>query len=528
MKNRIIRAFALIAGVLLLVAVQLYIKSYVKNDTPHQHENLSVSASDTVPELTPSDISFSDISFSDIPTVTVTDISSSNTDISAEDTNADLNQYAIVSVKSAAVRKSASSSSSLIKYLKKGTKVIVLERSGKWYRISFNEKVGWIYYDCIDLIRNRELEATLYSPVPEQIPGEILSLGGTATAHHINNVAADQHADGVTVAVISNGQVAYHYEYGYSDLSHKTKTTQNTKFRVASLSKVFTAMLAMKLVEDNKLDLDADFGKYYGKTIRNPRHKNTPITTRMLLSHTSSFKDKEPIFSGSFYRNLEDKSSYSTSRPGYSFRYSNFGMGVAGAVVEKRSGMVLSRYADSVFFSDMGIDAAYDGRYLDDKSDIADCIKGSKMGLSAADVVKNKTEYDPGYNYSLGAGGLIITAVDMAKLTCILANYGTYDGKRYLNTETVEQMFTKQYNTNGFDQCIALRRSKSIIPGRTVYYHTGSAYGIFAMMVFDPSDASGVIVLSTGAADYKESSGARTVCSEIVSLVYEDIFDFDQ
>lgn len=516
MKTIKIRTFVLLLFAAILAAVQIYVALPNKTTATLLASDPHISVSDMV--------SFSDISVSDITFVTMSDISFSDVP-PVQEVFTDLNQYAIITVKTAVMRESSSTDSKRIKYIPKNEKIIILDSKGNWYKAKHDDDTGWVHADCLELIRNRELEATMYDPIPEQISGMIQGLDGTATAMHIDTISSAQKADGVAVAVIKNGQVAYHYEYGYSDLGHTHKLNQNTKFRAASLSKVFTAMLAMKLVEEGVLDLDEDIGKVYGRTIRNPKYKNTAITTRMLLSHTSSFKDKTPIFQGSFYNNLEDENSYSTSRPGTSFRYSNFGYGIAGAVIERCSGMVLSKYANLAFFKDMGIDASYDGQYLDDKSNVADCINGSKMDFSAAEVVKSKTEYDAGYNFTLGAGGLIINAVDMAKLTCVLTNYGVCDGKRYLESETVSQMFEKQYDTNGFDQCIALRRSTAFINNREVYYHTGSAYGVFTLIVFDPIDASGVVVFSTGATDSKDSNGARKVCSEIASLVYSDIFD---
>ncbi len=362
-------------------------------------------------------------------------------------------------------------------------------------------------------------------PPPEDIPVviELQDLAGTDTAKGIKKIASEHAVAGLTVAVIKDGQIAYHYEYGYADTEDKRPVTVNTKFRIASLSKVFTSMMAMKLSEDGKLNLDRHIGGILGLTVRHPKYKKTDITTRMLLTHTASFDDKNPIFSTYLQNDLEDKNVYTPAKPGTKFHYNNFGMGVAGAVVEKASGMKLTDYAQSAFFDPMGVDAGYDGTKLEDRKDVADCMLRKKVQKTAEELVKKKETRSIGRNHSLAAGGLLISAVDMAKVTSILINGGVYDGQRYLSEETVATIHTPHIETGKFTQCIGIRRSDKLIPDRTMYYHTGAAYGIFSLMAYDIEDGSGVVILSTGSLDYSDSNGVRTICSEIMELVYEDL-----
>ena len=84
-------------------------------------------------------------------------------------------------------------------------------------------------------------------------------------------VFSSQGTVNASVAVIADGQVAYHYEYGWADKSIGLRTTQSSKFRSASVSKVIDTMLAMKLYDDKKLDLKADLSDYFGYPIQN-RH----------------------------------------------------------------------------------------------------------------------------------------------------------------------------------------------------------------------------------------------------------------
>lgn len=103
---------------------------------------------------------------------------------------------------------------------------------------------------------------------------------------------------GVGAAVIKNGRLVYENTLGsrYIDNENPQNNlplTRDTKLRIASISKVFVAAAYMQLAEQGKIDLDADISRYLGFTLRNPNYPDTPITSKMLLSHTSLLRDGE-------------------------------------------------------------------------------------------------------------------------------------------------------------------------------------------------------------------------------------------
>lgn len=515
MKKRILLSIL----ALLVVGAQAY---YLINYAPDRSIEQIEETEPTYPVI----VTVTDIA---TPTdITATDISETDTEEEAPvviPSDADLNQYAVVTVKSAVIRKKADTEAKVLISAKKGSKVVVLDQKDKWYKVTYKNQTGWTYGTNISLERNYYLEAMAYKRVPMPKKGKILSLKGTAAAHYIDQYSKSYGTTGLTLAVIKDGEVAYHYEYGFADKGKTRRTTESTKFRIASISKVFTSMMAMKLCEEGKLDLDSDVGSVLGIRVRNPRYPDSPISTRMLLTHTAGFHDRATIFSGSITADANDKNAYYTGKPGTAYHYSNLGLGMAGAVVEKVSGKVLSQYAQEAFFTPMGVDASFDGRYLKEKSDVADCLNSARLELSAAQAVEDKDEKEPGENNVLGAGGLLISAEDMARVACILLGNGTYQGNTYLKPETVAAMQTVQRNCSGYKQCIGIRYSDKILSGRNVYYHPGAAYGIYSVLIYDPADASGVVVLSTGAKDMKNSNGVRNVCLHAAEYVYSDVIE---
>ena len=85
-------------------------------------------------------------------------------------------------------------------------------------------------------------------------------------------------AVGVEIALIRNGVVAGTYTYGYADKSQEKKVTPDTKFRIASLSKLATDVIFMALCDEGLCDPDENISQYLGYTVENPYHRDVPIT----------------------------------------------------------------------------------------------------------------------------------------------------------------------------------------------------------------------------------------------------------
>ena len=97
---------------------------------------------------------------------------------------------------------------------------------------------------------------------------------------YLESIAARSGAVCGTVVLSRKGQVFLTWSFGGAD--------EDTCFRIASITKWVTAIGLMTLYDEGKLDLDKDISTYLGFTVRNPAYPNTPITARMLMTHTSS------------------------------------------------------------------------------------------------------------------------------------------------------------------------------------------------------------------------------------------------
>src|SRR5699024_3340050 len=162
--------------------------------------------------------------------------------------------------------------------------------------------------------------------------------------------------------VMRGGEVAYENAVGTQDFARNLPLRLDSRARIASVSKTFATIAAMQLKDAGKLDLDADAGEYLGFALRNPRYPQTPITTRMLLSHTSSLRDNDDYWlpigatTSDFFR---DARYYAEEAPGY-YCYCNLNFGLLGAIIEKLSGEKFNHYMNRHVFVPMGIKASFD------------------------------------------------------------------------------------------------------------------------------------------------------------------------
>ena len=124
-----------------------------------------------------------------------------------------------------------------------------------------------------------------------------LALAAPAAAAPLADIAAGKTAAspemaGLVAVVADRKGVVFQQAYGRAEMVPLRPLTVETPMRVASISKLVVAIGVMRLVEQGRLDLDADVSKYLGWKVRNPAHPEVPVTLRQLLSHTSSHRGR--------------------------------------------------------------------------------------------------------------------------------------------------------------------------------------------------------------------------------------------
>ena len=269
--------------------------------------------------------------------------------------------------------------------------------------------------------------------------------------------------------------------------------TRESRFRVASVSKMFTVFTLMQLQEQGKLDLDADVSQYLGFKLRNPQYPEQPITARMLASHTSSLRDGK-VYSippqvsvqeffkpeGKFYENGAHFAPQG-EEPGKYFAYCNLNYGILGTIIEKVTGERFDKYQKNHILRQLDIQADYlPGNFskkefaklgaVYQKKDTAGkwnehgpwraTQDGYPDGQPQKDTVALQNPYKEDYQdtYSLKgyvpgtnatvfspAGGLRISCDELSHALSMLADNGTYRGKQVLSPASVQAMMSRQW-----------------------------------------------------------------------------------
>ena len=318
-------------------------------------------------------------------------------------------------------------------------------------------------------------------------------------------------AVGLAVAVVKDNQMIYNNSFGWKDLEAKIPLEKDDLFRIASISKSFSALAILQLVEAGKLSLDDRVSDLLGFGVVNPKYPDVPITLEMLLTHTSSLTDRQRYSSLDIInpeKNKDWAKSYADRVPGEKYEYCNLGYNTIGAIIEKVSGQRFDAYITEHILSPLGLDAGY----LVDTMDAGrfaqlyrfDSEKGSYNRSTAAyrPLGKDLVDYRLGYDAPLFSptGGMKISAPDLAKYMMVHMNHGRLGDVQIITRESAALMQAPRARMDakrhyGF----ALRiDTGSQIPGVPVIGHTGSAYGLNSAMVFDPEKKFGLVVITNG------------------------------
>ena len=192
----------------------------------------------------------------------------------------------------------------------------------------------------------------------------------------VDTAFSKSRAIGGVLAVIRYGEILYQRAYGYEEKATLDPVTEDTYFRIASVTKMVSGIGLMQLVERGLLDLDQDISDYFGYPIANTYYPDTPITLRQLMSHTSTlsiaggYGSNHPIYE-MLSEAVRRRGNYTEDVPGSVYAYSNFGAGVAGAILEAVTGKSVNRYMTDHVFAPLQIDASYDPATLHDPDAVA-------------------------------------------------------------------------------------------------------------------------------------------------------------
>lgn len=337
-------------------------------------------------------------------------------------------------------------------------------------------------------------------------------------------------AIGGGVIVNRDGETLYAYYYGADDKRGTRPVDGDTVYKVASLTKMITAVGVMQLKEAGKLNLDAPLTYAEDIPIRNPHWPDTPVTLRQVMSHTSSLLggalyDPAPLWEKI---TLNQNRYFSKYEPGSHYEYANLNGGILGSAIERASGQSLNAYMTEHVFAPLGVNAAYAAHLLPDPAPLSRTYTQDGQVYMKAEryLEKDRESYedtcDPDSHYHISVGSLYISLNGLAKIGQALACGGAADGVRLLSPQAVMEMQADQRNLRGSTvtvespYCLGMYRFTDD-HSRAWYGHQGRWQGLLADLFIEPDSHTAVVLVMNGVG--RSGSGELDAKAERVLLL---------
>ena len=230
---------------------------------------------------------------------------------------------------------------------------------------------------------------------------------------------------GMSVVFVRQNQIVYVHHFGVKNVETQEPIDDQTMFRIASISKSFTATSLMQLVEKGVVSLDTDVSELAGFQIRNPKYPDTVITLEMLMSHTSSLNDSEGYFTLDVINpetNPDVANCYNDYEPGHGYEYCNLNFNLCGEFLERLSGERFDQYVVHHVLNPLGL---YGGYCVDslDRSRFASLYQwdGERFECVDEEAYAPRSERIMNYRFGYDAplfsptGGMKLSAISLAK-----------------------------------------------------------------------------------------------------------------
>jgi CubicO group peptidase (beta-lactamase class C family) len=305
---------------------------------------------------------------------------------------------------------------------------------------------------------------------------------------------ADMHIPGAAVALVRGGDVLMAKGYGYTDRSQQQRVDpERTTFRIASVSKLFTATAVMQLVEQGRLDLHADINRYLAD-FQIPATYPQPITLEHLLTHTAGFDDSDvgsialsPESTLPLGRYLATFLPPRVRPPGQIFSYSNYGMALAGYVVQQASGEPFERYIERHILEPL--EMRHSGFAPGDSLATGYWSEGNAQAVRRY------------YVSDLPSSGLIVSAADMAGFMTAHLQGGQRGQARLLQPATAELMHQQHFTNYEGAAGVGYGFFEDTSGGTRAIWHNGALAGYRSILYLWPAAQTGLFVVSNADSD---------------------------
>lgn len=297
-------------------------------------------------------------------------------------------------------------------------------------------------------------------------------------------------AAGLSIGVARGGQVIIAKGYGLADVEFDVPADTQTMFRIGSITKQFTAAAIMKMVEQDRIELEDDISKFLPDFPLQGRK----VTVTQLLNHTSGIKSYTDL--GEEWEKVTPleltheqmlalvKDKPFDFEPGSKWAYNNTGYYLLGMIIEKVSGKTYAQYMQEEFFTPLKLERT---RY-DSSSDI---IKNRAQGYTLHDD-QLVNDAPLGMSQPYAAGSLLSTGGDLVKWSMLLSS------GQVVSPESFALMTSSTVLPDGKDTRYGFGLVMDDFENHSRIQHGGGIFGFNSMLMWFPDDDLSIAVISNG------------------------------
>ncbi|QDT02072.1 D-alanyl-D-alanine dipeptidase [Rubripirellula lacrimiformis] len=306
---------------------------------------------------------------------------------------------------------------------------------------------------------------------------------------------AEKNLPALSVSLVDGDRVVWADGFGFQDSERRVPATADTIYRVGSVSKLFTDMALLQLVEDAALDLDAPVTKYL-PDFQPQNDFGIPITLRQLMSHQSGLVRESPV--GNYFDPTEPSLSETVAslndtslvyQPETKTKYSNAAIAVVGAVLEKQLDVSHPQRVRTKILDPLGMTAS---------SFVITPAIESSLATGWMHTYDGRRFEAPGFLLGTGpAGNLYSSVQDLAKFLVCLFDDGRSDGGQVVSPAMLKRMTTPVQDANGRSQGFGLGFKVQNFDGTTKIGHGGAVYGFSTQLEALPERKLGVVAATS-------------------------------
>lgn len=307
---------------------------------------------------------------------------------------------------------------------------------------------------------------------------------------------------GASIAIIDSGKIVYSTGYGFSDKENEIKATDETVYRIGSITKSFTALSVIQLHQNEKLDYKKTLSTYIPEFfIKNNNGVKQDIFIDNIMSHTAGLPCD--IFNGFFATNPPDndwiieqlKYQYTIAPANFVMAYSNIGYSLLGKLIEETSGVSYEEYLNQNIFNPIEMSSSYVFFDSIKNHTLSECYMGGK--LVTEPLIRD-----------VSAGLIHSNVLDMSNYILMYLNNGKFNENQILSEELLDEMRRDQIadiqlnngTKYGFGLFVSdfylIEKEKNDTSSITMISHGGDTFGYHANFGYLPELGVGAVILT--------------------------------